>query len=610
MPDTPEAYTLARASADLTLAEQIGAFTVPPAEDRQDILLSMLEYVNNRVPTPYPDLNTYLQGAIDLDVQYEAAQSEMEKGFFGKLIAGAVNIVTKAVRSIGQAIAYVVNDNIQGLKETFSRSKSEERENTARAWINHMAELGIVDTRAMDEIDKLFGSTGVGVNIMPIVMVGVFISGAVRAVFNTAGGDFAKRLLGIFTPNAPTTEQLIRTAFMGNVDADTLATKFGQNGLSPEDIDIVLKASVQTISEGHIATLYLRDELSLEDTYSALHRLGYSEGQAEQIVKTWTWYPGAADLLRLVAKEAFEPDIISKYGYDAEFPADQLPYMRAIGISDDMALKLWYAHWDTPSINQGYEMLHRGVIGMSEVDDLFRTVEIPPYWRDKLLQIAYSPYTRVDSRRMYKEGVLTVEDLYKNYQALGYDPEHAARLTEWTVKDVQTENKELTRSQIEGYYRDGLVDSAGAVALLMNAGYDESTAGLIISSIDFAKQRDLDQDTIKLIGDAYTTHYLTRTEALAELRKLEIPERQVTLYMQQWDLKIRNTVKYPSKTDLDKFLKAEVITEPQWYEQYRKLGYDDQYIDWYYEYLKSTTGGLGYATGKTGPTTPSGSPQT
>ena len=81
----------------------------------------------------------------------------------------------------------------------------------------------------------------------------------------------------------------------------------------------------------------------------------------------------------MVAKEAFEPDIYTTLGLDEEFPSEQVKWLEDQGISEEWARKYWIAHWDQPSIGQGFEMLHRGVIGPATLDMLFRAIEIPSF---------------------------------------------------------------------------------------------------------------------------------------------------------------------------------------------------------------------------------------
>ena len=150
--------------------------------------------------------------------------------------------------------------------------------------------------------------------------------------------------------------------------------------------------------ENTVRNLYLREVITKEGMEKRMLELGYNKERTAEIIQGWPVIPGVGDLLHLVAKEAFEPDIIKHYGYDEEYPDEQTKWLKMQGLSEDWIRKFWYAHWETPSIGQGFEMLHRGFIDEKELDDLFRTVEIPPFWRDKLRGIAFNPFTRVDVR--------------------------------------------------------------------------------------------------------------------------------------------------------------------------------------------------------------------
>ncbi|GAH79863.1 unnamed protein product, partial [marine sediment metagenome] len=70
------------------------------------------------------------------------------------------------------------------------------------------------------------------------------------------------------------------------------------------------------------------------------------------------------------------------------------------GLSKEWSERYWAAHWNLPSPQQGFEMLHRGVINVSELNMLLRALDVMPFWRDKLTAIAFRRLTRVDIRRM------------------------------------------------------------------------------------------------------------------------------------------------------------------------------------------------------------------
>ena len=80
-------------------------------------------------------------------------------------------------------------------------------------------------------------------------------------------------------------------------------------------------------------------------------------------------------------------------------------------------------------------MLHRRIIDPDELKLLLRVRDIPSFWRERLVQLSYDPYTRVDVRRMYTAGVLSENEVFDTYLDLGYDEEHANNLTLWTLQE-------------------------------------------------------------------------------------------------------------------------------------------------------------------------------
>ncbi|MBW2638419.1 MAG: hypothetical protein JRC86_13080, partial [Deltaproteobacteria bacterium] len=132
----------------------------------------------------------------------------------------------------------------------------------------------------------------------------------------------------------------------------------------------------------------------------------------------------------------------------------------------------------------GYEMLHRGLISEKELDTLLKTADYPAFWRKRLMLLSYSPYTRVDVRRMYQMGILSKEQVFKAYKDIGYDDEHAENLTKFTVAGASTSERDLTKSEILKGYRYKLLDAAETKDALIKMGYDETEAEYYITLED------------------------------------------------------------------------------------------------------------------------------
>ncbi|GAI84798.1 unnamed protein product, partial [marine sediment metagenome] len=74
--------------------------------------------------------------------------------------------------------------------------------------------------------------------------------------------------------------------------------------------------------------------------------LGYTDTRIKEIIQAWSIIPGPADILHMVAKEAFEPDAVKLMGLEDEFPTEQVSWLAKQGLSEFWAMKYWASHWE------------------------------------------------------------------------------------------------------------------------------------------------------------------------------------------------------------------------------------------------------------------------
>ena len=137
--------------------------------------------------------------------------------------------------------------------------------------------------------------------------------------------------------------------------------------------------------------------------------------------------PPVTDIIRFQLREVFlEGRREELVGVEAR-PVYDLA-MKEWGFDKFWADSYWGAHWQLPSITQLNEMLFRGVISRETWGNYVRFNDFVPAQIDNLARISYSPFTRVDSRRMYRLGVLTDQELLQSYADVGYyaDTEESA----------------------------------------------------------------------------------------------------------------------------------------------------------------------------------------
>jgi len=392
-----------------------------------------------------------------------------------------------------------------------------------------------------------------------------------------------------YSPELPRPEEIMTAAFIAPEKTQEVRELLKQHGFEDKHIDLMFLSLYRIYDENTIQVLFLRGILSNDEMFMRMRELGYTDVRIREIIQAWSIIPGPNDILHMVAKEAFEPDMVRIMGLEDEYPAEQSEWLQKQGLSTFWAKKYWAAHWEMPSIQAGYDMLHRQdvdrpgqtIINLSELDMLFKTVEIPPYWRDKLTKIAYLPYTRVDVRRMHDMGVLTDEELVWSYKDLGYDEEHAIKMKDFTIRYNQGADKELTRGQIMTGFKEKIITRSDTLTLLQDLDYSQAQAEYFIVLEEYKEAKNYQDDVIDNIKTRYQNNFLNDFDAKSKLNALNLPATQVNLLMDKWQLKRMIDVKLPSKTDLDKFMLNKIINLDTYRQEMEKLGYNFRYTEWY-----------------------------
>ncbi|KKL87192.1 hypothetical protein LCGC14_1937150, partial [marine sediment metagenome] len=288
--------------------------------------------------------------------------------------------------------------------------------------------------------------------------------------------------------------------------------------------------------------------------------------------------------------EVFTPEIAARFGQYEDFPEPFEEWAAKKGLTKEWSQRYWAAHWSLPSTTQGFEMLHRGVIDNATLDMLFRAIEIPSFWRDKLTQIAYRPYTRVDTRRMHDLGVLTDQELIESYMAQGYDAEKALKMANFTIKFNAEGNAQLTRSAILESFRESLITHSQAVALLMEQDYSEDLATYYLELEAFRRDKKLRDQKIDNLRDQFLLSQISKSAVRDQLNQLDLRGEKVDSLMETWALDAYKYASLPSKSDLDSFLTKGIITEGQYRDYMARHGFSQTGVSWYLEDMQPGVG--------------------
>ena len=312
-----------------------------------------------------------------------------------------------------------------------------------------------------------------------------------------------------------------------------------------------------------------------------LQGLGYGSQEIEALYTVNQLRPTPSDLVRFAVREVWRDEVANKWGYDADYPSQFGVEMERAGDSEGWAKSFWRAHWELPSLTMILEMLHRGVITDQEFDEYLRVADYPVGWRERIAKIVYSPYTRVDTRRMFRFGVLDEGGVYQTYKDIGYDDQHALSMTEFTILDALEEERELTKTDVLNSYRLARFDRATAKQSLLDLGYNSVVADILLSNQDQALEDQRINNLVKYTHSLFVGGGLTQSEVLQRFAEYNLTTSEIDRYLELWKIERAAKVALPSRTSLDSFLKDDIITVDDYKKGLAKISYKPEAIDWY-----------------------------
>jgi len=303
-----------------------------------------------------------------------------------------------------------------------------------------------------------------------------------------------------------------------------------------------------------------RELMTNEELDELLAKYGYTNEDIERIKKMEKFYPTVSDFITFMVRETFKEEIVKKYAYDEGYPEEIEPYTSKAGVDKEWVKHYWRAHWVLPSPTMGYEMLHRGIIDIKDLETLLKMADYLPYYVPKMIEIAYSPYTRVDIRRMYDEGVMKKDEVKRAYMDIGYDDARAEKLTQWTITDKLKTERDLTKSEILKLFEIEEIDFSTAKGFLISIGYSEDEADFILAIHTAKMKEDEINDKIDLITLMYEKGDIDYDTMIIKLDELNIPSFRRDKIVLKAIRAREKSIKRPTKEDILKWFYAGQIT--------------------------------------------------
>lgn len=416
-----------------------------------------------------------------------------------------------------------------------------------KTWHNFIDDLGVFEPNS-----TIINSVINAFLILPIM----------KTVFENAGNIYSqnpiKLLMAEVRPTSLQSGDILKAAQRKLISDDLANELLAKLGFSDELITILRGNNKILLDVNEVKTMFLRDMITEEEHDLRLYKLGFKDQDIQHFKQLYFAIPNPNDLVRFAVREVFTPKTVKAYGLDEDFPTDFEKYAKQVGLDTQWTHAYWQAHWELPSANMGFDMFHRGLISEQELKDLLKALDVMPYWRDKVIGISYNPITRVDIRRLYTLGLISLDDVEKRYRDDGYSPNDAKLLARFTdidanKDDVTTEQdiKILSKSVIETAYKKKVLSRDDAFKGLSDLGYKDADVNIILAIADVSLQTETKKDVSqaqsdrahKYIVDAYKRRSISLEEARAQLLDLDLSSDDIDTELSFADYEYQLSVK-------------------------------------------------------------------
>lgn len=328
-------------------------------------------------------------------------------------------------------------------------------------------------------------------------------------------------------PSLLTPDQASEAVLREVMDEGQLMRELARLGFTDERAGIIARMRWALLDAGTLIELLKRGDID-DATYTRrMGQLGFTADDASKIAGLRFHLPPVQDVIVWMVREVFNPTTRAHFGQDDEFPEDVLTLTRKLGVRDEDMRAYWAAHWQLPSPQQGMEMFQRRAetgVTEEELRTLLKAQDVMPYWRERMIQIAYNPITRVDVRRIHKMGLLDHAGLVDRYTRVGYSPDDAELLAKFTENLNKQEDDALRKAdatslatRLRSFYLNGDVSADELRAGLTDLGYSDGEVTALVEAADLDRIADARHDLQAAIKALYVQAHIDRATCIARL---------------------------------------------------------------------------------------------
>ena len=416
-------------------------------------------------------------------------------------------------------------------------------------------------------------------------------------------GDIAAALIegARSYPDLTTTLELWRRNIIGN---DELSLYLSRQGFNPDVASRVLMLADQILSPADLADMVVRGVKSEADAAAEAAQSGISADRFNDLILLTGEPPGLQQMLegyrrgfidqatleRGIRQSRYRDEwipLLEDLRYEPMSVADavnaaiqgHLTASEAAQIADFNGLEpgavdtLLATAGEPLSRTEMGDLVNRGEATEAEFIQAMRESRV----KDKYIPLAFKLRRRIPPAReivtALTHGAIDHATAVRKIMDYGYSEQDATILVKSGSNQKLRVHIANIVSAVTAAYEDFIIPRADALTLIEQMGYETSEAETVLEGANFRQSARIVSHAVNSVHSRYVSHRITRNTASGDLDALGVPATQRDFLLKMWDIEQEANVRVLTEAQVVKAVKRSLITPDDGQARLVAMGY-------------------------------------
>lgn len=368
------------------------------------------------------------------------------------------------------------------------------------------------------------------------------------------------RLLPVLPRNP---NQLVINLFRGQITNEEYLDEMLSNGFNTENAELIADGQKQLLNAAEYLTLFRRKKLgstpqeNIDEFNKLMSQIGFNQNTTDKFVTTQEVIESPQQIILFLVREVLNPELRAELELDKEFPEESLKDFKKVGIQEELARRIWAAHWELPDVASLQKAMHRyspknrefwekevveqGLdpdrveTSVNDISQLLKFKDVGTRYREQVLSTLFNDVGQIQLRWLIRFRFLNFNQAVYRHERQGLPKTVATQVTKvvFVVQSITDWRTAISKGAMT--FDDVLTELAEWQITEDNIIriVKLKVAGEIAEGV--SDERDL---TKGLIKDSWELGQISRSEVLDELLALGYSDEQSKFIFEVWEAEL------------------------------------------------------------------------